>query len=100
MPLQLLNLGVIIPRLFYRAFSTRTPRGTHSILHTSACDYVHSFFVDRFCGAQCTPHDQLWSRLSTSDLDVCHHNAVQRCPTPHRHLWCNLLRSCLCCIQI
>jgi len=32
MPLQLLNLGVIIPRFFYRAFYTRTPRGTHSIL--------------------------------------------------------------------
>jgi len=27
MPLQLLNLGVIIPRLFYRMFLTRTPRG-------------------------------------------------------------------------
>src|SRR5258707_7268648 len=27
MPLQLLNLGVIIPRFFYRAFLTRTPRG-------------------------------------------------------------------------
>lgn len=27
MPLQLLNLGVIIPRMFYRAFITRTPRG-------------------------------------------------------------------------
>ncbi|KAF9479802.1 DUF221-domain-containing protein [Pholiota conissans] len=26
MPLQLLNLGVIIPRVFYRAFYTRTPR--------------------------------------------------------------------------
>ncbi|KAH7090850.1 DUF221-domain-containing protein [Auriculariales sp. MPI-PUGE-AT-0066] len=26
MPLQLLNLGVIIPRFFYRAFVTRTPR--------------------------------------------------------------------------
>ncbi|KZV93163.1 DUF221-domain-containing protein [Exidia glandulosa HHB12029] len=26
MPLQLLNLGVIIPRFFYRAFITRTPR--------------------------------------------------------------------------
>ncbi|KAF8193023.1 hypothetical protein BJ912DRAFT_1094023 [Pholiota molesta] len=27
MPLQLLNLGVIIPRMFYRMFYTRTPRG-------------------------------------------------------------------------
>lgn len=27
MPLQLLNLGVIIPRFFYRMFYTRTPRG-------------------------------------------------------------------------
>lgn len=27
MPLQLLNLGVIVPRLFLRVFVTRTPRG-------------------------------------------------------------------------
>ena len=27
MPLQLLNLGIIIPRLFFRIFITRTPRG-------------------------------------------------------------------------
>lgn len=27
MPLQLLNLGVILPRFFFLAFSTRTPRG-------------------------------------------------------------------------
>lgn len=27
MPLQLLNLGVILPRLFFRVFLTRTPRG-------------------------------------------------------------------------
>ena len=27
MPLQLLNLGVIIPRFVFRAFITRTPRG-------------------------------------------------------------------------
>lgn len=27
MPLQLLNLGVIVPRFFYWAFITRTPRG-------------------------------------------------------------------------
>lgn len=26
MPLQLLNLGVLIPRMFYRLFITRTPR--------------------------------------------------------------------------
>lgn len=30
MPLQLLNLGVIIPRVFYRMFLTRTPRGARS----------------------------------------------------------------------
>jgi hypothetical protein len=29
MPLQLLNLGVIIPRFFFRMFHTRTPRGTN-----------------------------------------------------------------------
>ena len=26
MPLQLLNLGVLVPRMFYRLFITRTPR--------------------------------------------------------------------------
>ena len=29
MPLQLLNLGVLIPRMIFRIFSTRTPRGTY-----------------------------------------------------------------------
>ena len=31
MPLQLLQLGVVIPRLFYRAFITRTPRDHASL---------------------------------------------------------------------
>lgn len=34
MPLQLLNLGVLIPRMVYRMFITRTPRGQYSILVT------------------------------------------------------------------
>lgn len=33
MPLQLLNLGVIIPRFFYIMFYTRTPRGRPLFLH-------------------------------------------------------------------
>lgn len=28
MPLQLLNLGVVLPQIFYRMFISRTPRGT------------------------------------------------------------------------
>lgn len=32
MPLQLLNLGVIIPRVLFRLLVTRTPRGDHIIL--------------------------------------------------------------------
>jgi calcium permeable stress-gated cation channel len=32
MPLQLLNLGVIIPRVFFRLLITRTPRGNWSIV--------------------------------------------------------------------
>jgi len=41
MPLQLLNLGVIIPRFFYRAFYTRTPRGNSNffILAHNLCIY-------------------------------------------------------------
>lgn len=41
MPLQLLNLGVIIPRFFYRAFYTRTPRGNSNffILAHNSCIY-------------------------------------------------------------
>jgi hypothetical protein len=31
MPLQLLNLGVIIPRVFFRLLVTRTPRGDYTI---------------------------------------------------------------------
>lgn len=33
MPLQLLNLGVIIPRMVFRLFITRTPRGGLSLIH-------------------------------------------------------------------
>ena len=36
MPLQLLNLGVIIPRMFYRMFITRTPRGKAALE-----DFIH-----------------------------------------------------------
>lgn len=36
MPLQLLNLGVIIPRWFYRAFLTRTPRGMFIPMYISS----------------------------------------------------------------
>ena len=32
MPLQLLNLGVIIPRVLFRLLVTRTPRGDYIIL--------------------------------------------------------------------
>lgn len=32
MPLQLLNLGILIPRMIYRLFITRTPRGQSYIL--------------------------------------------------------------------
>jgi hypothetical protein len=35
MPLQLLNLGIIIPRFFYRLLITRTPRGNW--IFVSAC---------------------------------------------------------------
>lgn len=38
MPLQLLNLGVIIPRFFYIMFFTRTPRGT--VVHFCARECV------------------------------------------------------------
>lgn len=31
MPLQLLNLGVLIPRMIFRIFWTRTPRGTYAV---------------------------------------------------------------------
>lgn len=34
MPLQLLELAVIIPRMFYKMFITRTPRGEQSVLFT------------------------------------------------------------------
>lgn len=39
MPLQLLNLGVIIPRFFFRLFLTRTPRGEWLIICISR-DFV------------------------------------------------------------
>lgn len=37
MPLQLLNLGVIIPSAIMRLFVTRTPRGVSTLLSTSRC---------------------------------------------------------------
>ena len=37
MPLQLLNLGVIIPRVFYRLLVTRTPRGNFIIIPYFSC---------------------------------------------------------------
>lgn len=37
MPLQLLNLGVIIPSAIMRLFVTRTPRGMPTLLSTSRC---------------------------------------------------------------
>jgi hypothetical protein len=33
MPLQLLNLGVILPRFIFLLFITRTPRGVYGVLH-------------------------------------------------------------------
>lgn len=40
MPLQLLNLGVIIPRIIYRLFITRTPRGICSPLDVTISDFL------------------------------------------------------------
>ena len=38
MPLQLLNLGILIPRMFFRLFITRTPRGEYFYgLNASQC---------------------------------------------------------------
>jgi hypothetical protein len=48
MPLQLLNLGVIIPRWFYRAFLTRTPRGVFIPIYISGVTYLthHADFAE------------------------------------------------------
>ena len=56
--------------------------------------------LHRLCRAQCTSNDQLWCRVSSSNLDVCDYNTLQRRPAAYRYIRCNLLWSRLCCIQV
>jgi hypothetical protein len=55
MPLQLLNLGVIIPRFFYRAFFTRTPRGTRSILFHIGLKFMHFLLLTDYAELNAPP---------------------------------------------
>lgn len=91
MPLQLLNLGVIIPSAIMRLFVTRTPRGTS----TSPPFLMLRQPDPRFRGTQRSSHDQLWGGLSSSDSHLRHDTVVQRRPTTDRHIWSHLLRGCL-----
>jgi hypothetical protein len=44
MPLQLLNLGVIVPRAVYLMFLTRTPRGRFYVfLNLTSAEYIPDF---------------------------------------------------------
>lgn len=75
MPLQLLNLGIIIPRVVMRLFFTRTPRGTHVVLvfQPNSTDAIRGTRLRR---AQRTADDQLRRCISASNPDVHYHLAI------------------------
>ena len=67
MPLQLLNLGVIIPRVFFRLLVTRTPRGKHTGIINSLLQLFKLF--NRFYRTERTSSDQLRHCVSPGYLD-------------------------------
>ena len=84
MPLQLLNLGVVIPRILMRIFVTRTPRGEQGLLCPSYCaDDAPS----RLRRAQRAATDQLWRRVPAGNPHLRRHALVQRYAAAHRRLW-------------
>jgi len=44
MPLQLLNLGILIPRVFFRFLITRTPRGKLNWIIVHTLTYMAKLF--------------------------------------------------------
>jgi hypothetical protein len=68
MPLQLLNLGIIIPRVFYRLLITRTPRGNWAFLFTC---YIRPKCSNRFRGAERPSCDKLRHRISSGNPNIC-----------------------------
>jgi hypothetical protein len=95
MPLQLLNLGVLIPRMILRIFKTRTPRGKPSFVSSSQI-----LTVGRFCGVKCPSDDQLRCCIPSSDSRFRGHHPVQRRPAIDCCLWCHLLWSGLRGVQV
>lgn len=119
MPLQLLNLGVIIPRFIYLAFITRSPRGTsrpatrlwgreaHALArslpqslaphHSTRSDLItlgdlHRHIVlPRLRGAECAADGQLWAGVPAVDPHLRHHDPVLGHPAAHPLLWRALL---------
>ena len=96
MPLQLLNLGVIIPSAVMRLFVTRTPRGV--LIFPSFLMWCQ--LARRFRRTQRSPHDQLWGSLSSSDSHLCHDASVQCRPATDRHIRSHLLWGCLRGLQV
>jgi hypothetical protein len=82
MPLQLVQLAVIIPNLFYRLFITRTPRG---VCGRCVC---FDLKLARPCRAQCATDAEFGCRLPAGHpdfrdrLDLLGHHARH----PHLHL--------------
>ena len=73
MPLQLLNLGIIIPRVFYRLLITRTPRGKRSIVYMP---HLPKRCWHRFCRAERTSCHQLRHRISPGNPDICDNSPI------------------------
>jgi hypothetical protein len=93
MPLQLLNLGVIVPRLFYLFFLTRTPRGMFLPCMLYKVDADNG---GRLRGIERASNDQLWGCLPASNTYVCDHPALQCGLSPHRRLRLDLFWYGLC----
>lgn len=100
MPLQLLNLGTIVPRVISRMFFTRTPRGISGFVARAEVEFSLLSLLYRLCGVERPTSDQLRRRVSTGDSHLRHHSAIQRHPASHLDIWCDLLRSWICGLQV
>jgi hypothetical protein len=72
MPLQLVQLAVILPRWFYRIFFTRTPRGESGRLSRAALRLMTDPKLLRFRRAQHSAHHQPRHHLPPGPPDLPH----------------------------
>ena len=90
MPLQLLELAVVIPRMFYKIFITRTPRGAR--FHVTAGDLVTDVkFADRSRRIECSSDDQSRNGLSSSDSHLHYRHHLLHHRSSHSSVYHSLL---------